>query len=159
MFCSASTAPLWKSLRTYQGDPRGDHILNALVARHQSGGCPHRGNLLRIPAKAWEAHKNEITLEIRHAASGGTTGFEPEFYDVRNTLQEDALDCFRAHHRNPDCPDYKSAAKRLTPGTETLRKQAGLPKYRSPRDRYLCEFCPVHSLVQQKAHDDAARRG
>jgi hypothetical protein len=79
-----------------------------------------------------------------------TTGFDPEVYKADEGFRADAMQCWKQHLRVRECGDYKSPEKRLTPNTAKERKEAGLPKYRSDRDVYLCDFCPAKSIVQEK---------
>lgn len=85
------------------------------------------------------------------------TGLGQEFYDTKQNFQWDAMACFRKHHRNPDCNDYMTDKKLLSPGTEKLRKSEKLPK--PVYTRYLCEYCPVHSKVREKRFDEAMKKG
>lgn len=141
----------------YEGPSDHDHLLSSLVRKHQTNEHPHIGQLFKIDAEDWkdENHKKEIAKRIAAQLDGGETGLGSPFYDLKNTFQADALACYNAHLRNPACSDYKSDSKRLTPGTAEERRAEGLPEYRSAQDRYLCEFCPVHSLVQAAARRKA----
>lgn len=147
-------------LPDYTGDPEHDHLLNYLVQPHRTNGEEHIGQLATVQADQW--NNPVIQREIRKklvAEFGGETGLGSEFYNTRDTFREDAMSCWKQHQRNPDCNDYKSDQKRLTPGTAEARREAGMSAYRSQHDRYLCEFCPVHSLVQTKAYNDAMKKG
>ena len=146
-----------EELPDFEGPAEHDHLLNHSVQRHVTNGTPHIGQLFRVTEKDWanEDAKNEIAKRIAAKLEGGETGLGSPFYDLKNTYQADALACFKAHLRNPACSDYRSDSKRLTPGTAAERKAAGLPEYRSPQDRYLCDFCPVQSLVEQAARKKA----
>ncbi|MDX3260749.1 hypothetical protein PV336_16130 [Streptomyces sp. MI02-2A] len=145
-----------EELPDYQGDPRGDHLLEVMVQGHKfPSGTEHRGHLHRVEKKHWDSPTTRATIEAQIREKSGHTGLDPNFYAAKNTFQEDAMSCWKAHQRNPGCSDYKTASKQLTPGTAAERKAAGLPKYRSAQDRFLCEFCPVHSLVVQAARKKA----
>jgi len=130
-----------------------DHLLNRLVEKHGPPENRHFGQLFTVNQEHWQTEhiKVQIAQQIAQKMNGGETGLGSEYYDVKNTFTEDAMACFKAHQRNPDCNDYKSDSKRLTPGTAADRKAAGLPEYHTAHDRYLCDFCPVQSLVDQKA--------
>ncbi|MCC3766005.1 hypothetical protein [Streptomyces sp. UNOC14_S4] len=146
-----------EELPDHDGHPREDHLLDNLVNRHEfPDGAKHRGQLLKVPKAYWEkAHyKDEIIKKINHnLAKGGSDGLGGDFYNTKATFQDDAMACWKRHNRSLDCSDWKSDKVRLTPGTAKERKVAGLPKYRSPKDRYLCDFCPVANAVR-KAHFD-----
>lgn len=141
-----------EELPDFDGPPEYDHLLGNLVKRHSTNGVQHIGGLFKVPAKQWENEnvKRDVSKQIAEKLSGGETGLGSAFYDLKNTFQADALHCWtKEHARNPACSDYRSDKKRLTPGTAAERKAAGLPEYRSERDRYLCDFCPVQTLVEQ----------
>jgi hypothetical protein len=145
-----------EELPDYEGDPRRDFLLEALLKPHKfPDGNEHRGHLHRVEKKHWDSPATRATIEAQIREKSGHTGLDPSFYNAKSTFQEDAHSCWKAHLRNPGCNDYKTASKRLTPDTAAERKAAGLPRYKSPQDRYLCEFCPVHSLVQQAARKKA----
>lgn len=141
-----------EELPDYQGRPEGDHLLKRLLENHGPENDRHIGQLFRMPKDTWNKLSNDGKREIAQKigsqlTNGGETGLGAEFYDVKNTFVDDAHKCFNRHNRNPDCNDYKTDSKRLTPNTQAERKEAGLPAYSHADDRYLCEYCPVHSLV------------
>jgi hypothetical protein len=66
---------------------------------------------------------------------------------------EDAMNCYSLHLRpKGQCPDYKSDKKKLSAGTEQMRKAEKLDVYAGPTI-YLCDFCPVKSFNMVKTHD------
>lgn len=145
-----------EELPDYEGDPRGDFLLEALLKPHKfPDGNEHRGHLHKVEKKHWDSPATRKSIEAQIREKSGHTGLDPDYYATKNTFQEDAHRCFAAHNRNPACSDYKTDSKRLTPGTAAERKAAGLPKYRSPRDMYVCHFCPVHSMVVTAAREKA----
>lgn len=140
----------------YDGPPEYDHLLNNLVKRHETNGAKHIGALFKVPAKQWKDTnvQRDVSKQIAEKLSGGETGLGSAYYDLKNTFQADAMSCWtKEHNRNPACSDYRSDRKRLTPDTAADRKAAGLPEYRSNKDAYLCDFCPVQMLVEQAYHD------
>jgi hypothetical protein len=145
-----------EELPDYEGDPRQDFLLEALVKRHRfPSGTEHRGHLHKIEKKHWDSPSTRASIEAQIREKSGHTGFDAEYYATKNTFQDDAHSCFAKHGRNPNCSDYKTTSKRLTPSTAAERKAAGLPKYSSPQDTFLCNFCPVHSLVVTAARKKA----
>lgn len=136
-----------EELPDFTGDPNRDHVLQALIAkRHtEESGITHIGQLMKVEKKHWDSPSTR--KEILKQLAQKNTGFDAEFYETRDTFKEDASLCFRQHNRNPNCGDYQTDKVRLTPGTAKERKAAGLPKYRSAQDVYLCNFCPVQALV------------
>jgi hypothetical protein len=150
-----------ESLPDFEGPPEQDHLLNFLVAPHKwPDGNEHIGMLAKSDKSDWDSPRIREEITRRLAVEvGGETGFSAEYYATRDTFREDALSCFAKHHRNPDCNDYHSDHKRLTPGTAAERREAGMGEYHSIVDRYLCDFCPVHSIVQKKSYDKAMKKG
>lgn len=147
-------------LPDYEGDPEHDLLLYYLVKPHCTNGLEHIGMLARVERKDWDDPRIQREIATRLVAKfGGETGLGSDFYNTRDTFRDDAMSCFKQHHRNPDCNDYHSDAKRLTPGTAAARKEAGLGPYRTSHDRYLCDFCPVSSMVEQKYYDDQMKKG
>jgi hypothetical protein len=147
-------------LPDYTGDPEHDHLLNYLVKPHRTNGEEHIGMLARVETTDWNDPRIQREISKKLVTEfGGETGLGSDFYNTRDTFREDAMSCFRQHHRNPDCNDYKSDAKRLTPNTAQERKEAGLGPYHSEHDRWLCDYCPVHSMVMTKKYDDAMKKG
>lgn len=145
-----------EDLPDYQGDPAGDIFLHDALSKHVNpDGSPHaHGKLMDVETKHWllPSHRESILKRIQEVS--GHTGLDPDFYAAKATYGEDALKCFARHNRNPKCSDYKGRSKVLTPATQALRKELGIPKYNSnnpSQNRYLCEFCPVHSVVMADA--------
>jgi hypothetical protein len=147
-------------LPDYTGDPEHDHLLNYLVKPHRTNGVEHIGQLANVKASDWNDPRiqSEISKELGQGL-GKETGLGSDFYNTRDTFRDDAMSCWRQHQRTPDCSDYKSDSKRLTPGTAEARKEAGMAAYRSEHDRWLCEFCPVHSMVETKKYNDEMKKG
>lgn len=148
-----------EELPDFDGPPEYDVLLSHLLEKHKTpGGTPHIGQLFDVDKDKWEnGDKNtpaskvreDVARQISVRLSGGETGLGSPFYALHDTYKEDAMTCWKRHQRIPGCNDYKSEKMRLTPGTNAERKELGLDKYRSDRDVYLCQFCPVHSLVEQ----------
>ena len=145
----------------FDGPPQYDQVLQALVAKHERKRCP-TGSLLRVEESKWQNPEVQNEVRKRIAASFGDkaeTGLGTPTYQLMETLRDDAMKCFQQHNRNPACNDYKSDSKRLVPDTKAERKELGMdPKYDAQDrslTRYLCEWCPVHSLVQQAARAKA----
>lgn len=144
-------------LPDYEGPPDQDEVLAHLVAtRHtEPDGTLHRGKLLRVEKRHWDSPSTQEAIVARIREESGHTGLDPVFYATRDTYAEDALKCWSQHHRVHACSDYKSDRKRLTPDTQAERRELGMAKYRSSLSRYLCEFCPVHTLVVEAARHKA----
>lgn len=137
-------------LSDYQGPPENDAELELLASRHKfPDGNLHLGSLGDVETKHWNSPgvQAQIISQIRDSA--GHTGLDQDFYNTKLTFETDALACFAAHNRNPACSDYHSDSKELKPDTALERKAVGAKKYHSVKRIYLCDYCPVHSLVQQ----------
>jgi hypothetical protein len=148
-------------LDDYTGPPERadeyDVILNVSLEKHRDGveRIPHIGQMFRVPRSDWEnpGAQAEIEKQIREKFEGGETGLGSSAYATLDTFREDAMTCWHQHNRTEDCGDYKSDAKQLVPDTQDVRREAGLRKFDKSNPatkRFLCEYCPVHSLVQQK---------
>ena len=146
-------------LPDYDGAVEHDHMLNYLVKPHRTNGLEHIGMLARVEASEWNNPRvqAEIAKQLVNEF-GGETGLGSEFYNTRDTFKDDAMTCFKQHQRNPDCSDYRADFRKLTPGTNADRKREGMDKYHGPT-RWLCDYCPVNSLVEQKMFDDALKKG
>lgn len=144
-------------LPDYDGPPERDDVLEHLItARHvELSGARHRGKLLRVEARHWQSPSTRDAIVARIREESGHTGLDPQFYYTRDTFADDALTCWQRHHRNPACSDYKDDSKRLVPNTQAERKELGMGRFRTAHSRYLCEFCPVHSLVVEAARHKA----
>lgn len=136
-------------LPNHDGPHYNDFLLHRVDEDHARRG--HAIAVISVNKAAWDHPDGQRKIKqlIAGAAAGGTTGIEGDFYDVKDQYLEDALGCFKAHFFNENCNDYNSNEKRLTPGTAAARKAADLPQYRSNRDVYLCQFCPVHTKVME----------
>lgn len=136
-------------LPDFDGPPEYDDLLNNLVTRHRTPeGHEHIGMLFVVTEEDWakDGAPATITRQIAEKLEGGETGLGSEFYNLKQTFQEDALQCFNEHLRNPACSDYKDDSKILRSGQEKELEKLGI---HSDSKRWLCEFCPVHSLVEQ----------
>lgn len=146
-----------QELPDYEGPAERDDTLNFRVSEHRfSDGSEHFGIMGRVEAAHWNkpSHRDEIVAKIREAAGmpGTGSGMGESYYDVKSNFQMDALGCWQQHNRTHDCDEYQSDRKRLYPDTKAERKSEGLPAERP--STFLCDFCPVHSLVmQRKRHE------
>lgn len=133
----------------YEGNPDHDDALTYVIQphTHPDGRTKHRGQLMKVEKKHWDSPSTRRAIENQIRESAGHTGLDTEFYATKDTLGEDAHKCFNAHNRNPGCSEYKTEKKRLSAGTDRERKKLGIAPLRSTT--YLCDFCPVKSMVQQ----------
>lgn len=148
----------------YEGPIEGDVWLNQVVNNHPKfgDGRPHiAGGLFNIDVQQhWNtADKRKNTLTELHKQleiPGEGAGFGSEFYDLKSTYVEDAFACWKSFNRttNPGHCDYRKENKKLLPDTAAARKELG----KDPKERpntYLCDFCPLQSIVDQKKRSKA----
>lgn len=84
---------------------------------------------------------------------GKAAGLGEQYYDVRSTFRDDAMECWRRHNRTKDCDEFRADRMRLYPDTRADRKEIGLdPKLRP--STFLCDFCPVLSIKMQRMRKD-----
>ena len=132
-----------------------DHHLKFFVDPHVDKNCPNQDRLVyHLPVKYWIVPKvkESIVAQIQAGGSQGLDVFGTNFYATSNNFRADAMTCWiKEHNQTKDCSDYKSEKKKLKPGTTKERADAGLDS-ESKVKVYLCDFCPVKSLVQEKAY-------
>lgn len=142
-----------EELPYYEGPVTYDTWLERAVNNHPNHVA---GGLFNIDVKQfWNTpERRKITLEQLYKQleiPGTGPGLGDKFYELKSTFLDDAMSCWKGFNRTTDpghC-DYFKENKRILPDTKADRKDLGL----DPKDRpnaFLCQFCPVHSLVQQK---------
>lgn len=142
-----------EELPWYEGPVSQDSWLERAVNRHPGHLA---GGLFNIDVQQfWNTkEKRKITLESLYTQleiPGTGPGLGDDFYNLKSTYLDDAMTCWKGFNRTTDpghC-DYFKENKRILPDTKADRKELGL----DPKDRpntFLCQFCPVHSLVMQK---------
>ena len=145
----------FEELPDYQGRPEDDTLLALLVERHQSAGVAHACTPFRVGVRLWsvERIRNAIIKQIREQTNGGLDELDPTYYATRSMFYEDAMQCYVKHLRPQDsCPEWMDEKKRLVPNTAAERKDIGLapPTVSQATKVYLCDFCPVKSVVMTK---------
>jgi hypothetical protein len=141
----------------FDGPVEHDETLRARLAAHRTPeGHPHIGNMATVSETSWNTpeRRERIIEELAKVREGGETGLGTKFYDVRNTFEEDAMNCWRhEHNRTTNCEDYKTDRKRLMADTREERKELGISVKAKdrPAGSWLCQFCPYHSIVMQRA--------
>lgn len=137
-----------EELPNFTGPPEYDVLLEGLVQNHRfPNGEEHVGSLAVVEKEEWDnpTYKEAITKKITEQFSGGTTGFESEFYASKNTYQADAMECYNQHRRPESCIDYKDSSKRI--GNPSKMGWETGPRV------YLCQFCPYETVViTEKRH-------
>ena len=142
-----------EELPDFQGDPRDDHLLDHLVMEHQRRHPFHDETdafLLRVSEEKWRNPKTRRGIHAQIWADREGKGFVPEYYASKNTFIEDANKCHVQHNRQVPCIDWHADRKRIgNPTKEGWRE--GRVKV------YLCDFCPVASIVMQKKREAAGQ--
>jgi hypothetical protein len=145
----------------YAGPPsqaaERDTVLNRILEKHRTGveRLPHVGQMFRVKEADWnnmEVRPQIMEQIIAKFNPDSETGLGAEAYALRDNFRDDAMACWQKHLRTPACPDYKTDPYLLTPDTAAERKEAGIDKFdplNPATQRWLCEYCPVHSLVEQ----------
>ena len=120
---------------------------------------PHEMILCRIPEALWNSTnlRAQVVAEIqKHVGGAGQGEGLGELYDVKNNFMEDAMACWRFKHgRTSNCDDYMSDSMAILADSKGERRDLGLDPTTRPKIK-LCQFCPVHSVVQQRKN---AKRG
>ncbi|MFE5853248.1 hypothetical protein ACFQ61_08510 [Streptomyces sp. NPDC056500] len=145
-------------LTHYEGDPRGDTVLDYVVAKHRHpNGEPHIGRLYPVEGVDEDRWHNDTSAREEILKSvwqqEGATGMEPWVYQAVDTLKDDAMQCWRSRNRPETCSDFHSEKKILTPPTAADRRSERLPKWNKSNpagQRYLCDYCPIRSVNEQK---------
>lgn len=99
--------------------------------------------------------RKEILKNLR--PPGSAVPYGADMYDLKSTYHQDASKCWKQHNRTRNCQDYKAASKRLVPPTRELRKDLGMETRdkKRPTSAFLCDYCPVQSIVMQRQRDAA----
>jgi hypothetical protein len=141
-------------LPDYDGPPEYDDTLKYRLSEHKFGdGSAHFGNMARLKKSDWDkkTYRDAILEEIAAAVRPGEgSGLGQAFYDVKDNFMSDAAQCWKRHSRTLDCGDYMTDKMRLYPDTKADRKSEGLESGKSRPSTFLCQFCPVHSVIQGK---------
>ena len=149
-------------------DPNCQHpmcvdALEYRVAPHRLPSDPRRFhgqvNLADIEKSMWDKYstQQDILVKLQQIVDPGAgTGLGGELYTASQTYDADAALCWKQHKRTTDCADYKAESKRLVPDTKAERKELGLEtrSRHRPTQTYLCDFCPVKSIIQTKVNSE-----
>jgi hypothetical protein len=131
-----------------------DEALRFFVDQHIDKGCTNRDDrvIYYLPVRFWVIPKVKkgILKQIQQGAEGLDI-FGTNFYATKENFTADAMTCWIAHKQTKDCGDYKNDKKLLKADTAKERLDAGLEKESSGPKVYLCDYCPVKSIVQEKA--------
>lgn len=128
-----------------------DYSLRFFVDNH----LDHKAELVtyHLPFKYWVVPKvKEGIIQQINQGAQGLDIFGTNFYATKENFSADAMTCWIQHKQTKDCGDYKSTHKILKAGTSVERKALGLEAEGTGPKVYLCDYCPVKSVVQQKAY-------
>jgi len=150
----------WEELPDHEGPAETDILLEVTLENHVfPSGEPHVGKMFKIPVSSWAnvEHRKAILDDLAKGGSAGLDALDPDksFYDTKMQFAEDAMNCWRSRLSPKDgCGDYKSESKRILPKTSKERKELGLPAPKEAEGRkiYICNFCPIESVVQTRRH-------
>jgi hypothetical protein len=154
--------PYWKGGKKLPEAGRYDQSDNPWL-EGAIGSCEregHFGVLSDCLTVAWMGNpklKEEILEQIKtQILGGGSSGldvFGTNFYNVKASYTEDAMNCYNLHLRpQGQCSDYKSDKKILKPDTAKERLAAGLEAGKTKI--HLCDFCPVKMYNQKRAYTE-----
>lgn len=138
-------------------DPRIDYIISSHNNKHPSTAdrdITQWASLGFVPTDMWESPIYHESIRNQILAGNNVTGFEKSYYDLKDTLTDDAYSCFQSHGRPSyegiKCLDYRDSSKLLSPGTNAERRELNLPTHQESGigKRYLCDHCPYQSTVQ-----------
>jgi hypothetical protein len=122
--------------------------------QHVSKGCTREDFItIDLPKRFWiiPKVKESIIAQLNDGAQGLDV-FGTNFYNVKANFTADAMNCWmKEHAQTNDCADYKSDKKLIKPDTAKERLEAGLEKESRGPKVYICDYCPVKSIVQKKA--------
>jgi hypothetical protein len=130
-----------------------DLSLKFFTDQHVNKNCKRDDfTTVRFPTRFWIIPKVKASIEqqLKEGAQGLDV-FGTDFYNTMNNFTADAMKCWMQHNQTKDCSEYKSEHKMLKPGTSVERAAIGLEKEATGPKVYLCDYCPIKSVVQQKA--------
>lgn len=149
-----TTARTIEEVPPFEGDPRDDVDLEYILATRHTypSGTRHVGQLLIVDKQDWDNTEVRKQIIERIHEARGHTGFDKSFYDVKDNLNADAMTCWQRHGRVRICGDYRDSSKKLDAGTEKARRDLGIAPARL--NRFLCDHCPVDSIVKSLANKE-----
>lgn len=136
-----------------EGSAEFDHVLKFFTDQHVNGKCT-REDLVKydLPVRFWMIPKVKESIEqqLKEGAQGLDV-FGTNYYTTKENFSSDAMNCWiKEHNQTRDCGDYKTDKKQLKAGTDKERLALGLEVKGGPKV-YLCDYCPVKSIIQEKA--------
>ena len=136
-----------------KGTAEFDQILKFFTDQHVNGKCTREDLVMYdLPVRFWiiPKVKESIEQQLKDGAQGLDV-FGTNYYTTKENFSADAMNCWiKEHGQTKDCSDYKTDKKRLKAGTDKERLDLGLEVKAGPKV-YLCDYCPVKSIIQEKA--------
>lgn len=139
----------------YEGTDPVDPLVEALVRKHnerapmEHGGANISASPMRLMAvddNDWRTNREKVLAQVNQ--ENKKVGFDAWVYEAMNTYADDALRCYRAHHRPEDgCIDWWDDSKRIGRPTSEGRKVLKDNYKSGATDPHLCQWCPVASFV------------
>lgn len=149
----------------YEGSAKIDPLVEELVRRHNErdpmahGGRDIHHSPMRLVKiepdgprtsdEVWEKDREEILKRLN--MENKKVGMSAWVYEAMNTYAEDALTCYKRHHR-PDegspCIDYWSDSKRIGRPTAIGKQVLKEAPKTGVADPHLCQWCPYYTVVQ-----------
>lgn len=110
-----------------------------------------------VAEEAWNRLSTRKEILKNLCPPGEATPYGAEMYALKNNFHQDASRCWKAHNRTKNCDEFRGAHKRLVAPTQELRRDLGLEtrSKKRPTATFLCDFCPVRSIMQQRINADA----
>ena len=142
----------------YTGSLEVDPLVERLVMQHtERDPMAHGGSQLRtspfrlakgISENRWQIPEEREKILAAVNQENKRVGFDLWVAEALDTYGEDALRCYRDHHRPKEgCIDWRDDSKRIGRPTNLGRK-AVKDNYRlGETDPFLCDWCPVRSWV------------
>lgn len=154
IYCEAcSTLEEVPEYETAEGEV--DPYVEAVLFKHNQkdpmahGGARLKASPIRIYVikdEEWATKREKVIEHINELNKNvGMTAWVDEAF---NTFSEDALKCFRVHHRPSEgCIDYRDTSKIIGRPTAEGKKAVKENYKLGDGDPALCDFCPVHTWV------------
>lgn len=139
-----------------QPDPLVQHVIEEHTRMDPlgHGGSQMRDSpfrLMQVSDEEWNDDKEGVIKVLN--AENKKVGFDAWVYESVNTYAEDALRCYRDHHRPAEgCIDWWDESKRIGRPTEEGRSAVADQYKLGERDPHLCQYCPVASWVQTQVN-------
>jgi hypothetical protein len=164
LFCNACRT--LEPVPEYTGGLDVDPLVEHLVMEHtQKDPMAHGGIQLStspfrlakdIPENRWAIPEERAKIIELVNKENKRVGFDAWVSEAIDTYADDALKCFRQHHRPPEaCIDWWSDTKRIGRPTPEGKKAVKENYKLGSSDPHLCQFCPVASWVQTQINWEA----